>query len=103
MSTSFAGASIYTRNGIMDLSTRMVTKLTTSKTPKSKDSDFIITSILKKAGKPMKTKELQNEVQKVRSFCPSSSIVGLNLLRTAGKIKGKRSKNNKGWIWWIED
>jgi hypothetical protein len=81
----------------------MVTELTTSITPKSKDSDFIITSILKKAGKHMTTRELQNEVQKVRSFCPSSSIVGLNLLRIAGKIKGKRSENNKGWIWWIED
>ena len=75
----------------------------TSKTPKSKDSDFIITNILKEARKPLTTRELQNEVQKVKSFCPSSSVVGLNILRIAGVIKGKRADDNKGWIWWIED
>ena len=78
-------------------------ELTTSKTPKSKDSDFIVTNILKEAGGPLTTRELQNEVQKVTSFCPSSSVVGLNLLRIAGVIKGKRAEENKGWIWWIED
>ena len=51
----------------------------------------------------MTTRELQDEVRKVSSFCPSSSVVGLNLLRIAGVIKGKRSEENKGWIWWIED
>jgi hypothetical protein len=80
-----------------------VTELTTSRTPKSNDSDFIITSILKEAGGPLTTRELQSEVRKVSSFCPSSSVVGLNLLRIAGVIKGKRSEENKGWIWWIED
>ena len=80
-----------------------MTELTTSKTPKSKDSDFIITNILKEARKPLTTRELQNEVQKVKSFCPSSSVVGLNILRIAGVIKGKRTEDNKGWIWWIED
>ncbi len=82
---------------------RKVTELTTSRTPKSKDSEFIVTKILKEAGGPLTTRELQNEVQKVTSFCPSSSVVGLNILRIAGAIKGKRSEENKGWIWWIED
>ena len=77
--------------------------MTTSKTPKSEDSDFIVTSILKEAGGPLTTRELQAEVQKVTSFCPSSSVVGLNLLRIAGVIKGKRLEDRKGWIWWIED
>ncbi len=80
-----------------------MTELTASKAPKSKDSDFIVTNILKEAGGPLTTRELQNEVQKVTSFCPSSSVVGLNLLRIAGVIKGKRAEENKGWIWWIED
>jgi hypothetical protein len=80
-----------------------VIELTTSRTPKSNDSDFIIKSILKEAGGPLTTRELQFEVQKVTSFCPSSSVVGLNLLRIAGVIKGKRSEDKKGWIWWIED
>ena len=80
-----------------------MTDLTTSETPKKDDSDFIITSILKEAGGPLTTRELQNEVRKVRSFCPSSSVVGLNLLRIAGAIKGKGSEEKKGWIWWIDD
>jgi hypothetical protein len=80
-----------------------VTELTNPRTSKSNDSDFIITSILKEAEGPLTTRELQNEVRKVRSFCPSSSVVGLNLLRIAGVIKGKRSEDNKGWIWWIDD
>ena len=77
--------------------------MTTSKTPKSENSDFIVTSILKEAGGPLTTRELKAEVQKVTSFCPSSSVVGLNLLRIAGVIKGKRLEDRKGWIWWIED
>ena len=80
-----------------------MTELTTSKTPKSKDSEFIVTNILREAGVPLTTRELQAEVQKVTSFCPSSSVVGLNLLRIAGVIKGKRAEEKKGWIWWIED
>ena len=66
-----------------------MTELTTSRTPKSNDSDFIIMSILKDAGSPLTTREIQNEVRKMRSFCPSASIVGLNLLRIAGVIKRK--------------
>ncbi len=91
----------YTQIG--NLRARKVIDLTTSKTPKSEDSDFIVKSILREAGGPLTTRELQNEVQKVTSFCPSSSVVGLNILRIAGAIKGKRSEENKGWIWWIED
>ncbi len=78
-------------------------ELTTSKAPKSKDSEFIVTNILREAGGPLTTRELQAEVQKVTSFCPSSSVVGLNILRIAGVIKGKRAEEKKGWIWWIED
>ena len=81
----------------------MVTELTTSSTPEREDSDFIVTSILKEAEGPLTTRELQAEVQKVTSFCPSSSVVGLNVLRIAGVIKGKRAEDRKGWIWWIED
>ncbi len=81
----------------------MVTELTASRTPEKDDSDFIVTSILRKAEGPLTTRELQAEVQKVTSFCPSSSVVGLNILRIAGAIKGKRAEGKKGWVWWIED
>jgi hypothetical protein len=80
-----------------------VTELTTSKTSKSEDSELPVVSILKEAGGPLTTRELQAEVKKVISFCPSASVIGLNLLRIAGTIKGKRLPDRKGWIWWIED
>jgi len=51
----------------------------------------------------MTTRELQAEVRKVIATCPTASVVGLNILRIAGAIKGKRSEGKKGWIWWIED
>ncbi len=69
----------------------------------SKDSELPVVNILKAADGPMTTRELQAEVRKTISFCPSSSVVGLNLLRIAGVIKGKRLEDRKGWIWWIED
>ena len=51
----------------------------------------------------MTTRELQAEVRKVITTCPSASVVGLNILRIAGAIKGKRAEDRKGWVWWIED
>ena len=74
-----------------------------SKTQKNEDSELPVVSILKEADGPMTTRELQAEVNKVISFCPSASVIGLNLLRIAGKIKGKRLSDRKGWVWWIED
>jgi hypothetical protein len=78
-----------------------VTELTTSRAPKKEGPD-LIKSILREAGSPLTTRELQSEVRKVIKTCPSASVVGLNILRIAGAIKGKRSEENKGWVWWIE-
>jgi len=77
-----------------------VTELTT---PQSKDSELPVVNILKAADGPMTTRELQAEVRKTISFCPSASVIGLNIMRIAGTIKGKRLPDRKGWIWWIED
>ena len=62
----------------------------------------LIISILRKAGKPMTTRELQEEVHKHVSFCISDSIVALNLLRIRGAIKGKRDEQGST-VWWVED
>ena len=77
-----------------------MTELTT---PKSKDSELPVVTILREADGPMTTRQLQAEIRKTISFCPSASAIGLNLLRIAGTIKGKRLPDRKGWIWWIED
>ena len=63
----------------------------------------LIVEILRAAGEPLTTKEVQAETRKVRAFHPLSSAVGLNMLRRAGVIKGERNQEHKGWIWWVED
>ena len=61
----------------------------------------LIKAILREAGKPLTTRQLQEEVHKRVSFCLSDSIVALNLMRVGGSIKAKREGN--GWVWWVED
>ena len=63
----------------------------------------VIIDILKKAGEPLSTREIQEETQKKLVRCPDSTIVFLNRLRLKGVIKGERSKERRGWIWWVED
>jgi hypothetical protein len=57
--------------------------------------------ILKKAGKPITTREVGKEMHKLQLRCPDSTIVFLNKLRQKDLIQGKRSKEQRGWIWWI--
>ena len=61
----------------------------------------LIKSILMEAENPLTTRQLQEEVKKVVSFCLADSIVALNIMRVRGTIKGKRTEDRK-WVWWIE-
>ena len=61
----------------------------------------LIKSILSEADGPLTTRQLQDEVKKVVSFCLSDSIVALNLMRIRGTIKGKRIEDRK-WVWWVD-
>jgi len=61
----------------------------------------LIESILMEAKKPLTTRQLQQEVQKLVPFCLTDNVIALNLMRIRGTIKGKRIENS--WIWWIED
>lgn len=60
----------------------------------------LIVSILREAKRPLTTRQLQEEVQKVNPHCVSSNVIVLNLMRISGTIKGKRVENS--WTWWIE-
>jgi hypothetical protein len=62
----------------------------------------LIVSILKEAGKPLTTRQLQEETQKIHTRCLSSSIVALNIMRIRGTIKGKRTED-KSWVWWVDN
>lgn len=61
----------------------------------------LIISILREAGKPLTTRQVQEEVKKIHNFCIASNVVSLNYMRIRGTIKGKHE--NKTWIWWVDD
>jgi hypothetical protein len=61
-----------------------------------------IMSILRKAGKPISTRQVGEEMQRLQLRCPDSTIVFLNRLRQRELIQGERNKEERGWIWWID-
>jgi hypothetical protein len=68
-----------------------------------KDAVELILSVLRVAVRPMTTREVQEETEKRMVRCPDSTAVFLNKLRLSGLIKGERSNDRRGWIWWVED
>ena len=62
----------------------------------------VILDILRNAGNPLSTREIQGETQKRLVRCPDSTIVFLIRLRLKGVINGERSKERRGWIWWVD-
>ena len=71
-----------------------------TRVPEGDEAIDAILDILKKAGKPVTTREVGEEMQKLQLRCPDSTIVFLNRLRKNGVINGERSKELRGWIWW---
>ena len=71
-----------------------------ARVPEGDEAVNAILGILKKAGKPVTTREVGEEMQKLQLRCPDSTIVFLNRLRKNGVINGERSKELRGWIWW---
>jgi len=67
-----------------------------------KEAIEIILSILKKADKPLSTRDIEGETRKQLITCPDNTPVFLNKLRLKGIIKGQLSPERRGWIWWIE-
>ncbi len=61
-----------------------------------------ILSILREAGAPVTTRIVGEEMQKRQLRCPDTTIVFLNRLRKREIIHGERSREKRGWIWWID-
>lgn len=69
----------------------------------SEEESFdMIMNILKSAGKPLTTRDVEGEIRKSLISCPDSLPVLLNRLRLKGIVKGKLSTEHRGWIWWID-
>jgi predicted transcriptional regulator len=69
--------------------------------PEPDEAEEAILSIIKNAGKPITTRNVGLEMQKLQLRCPDTTIVFLNKLRKKGIIQGERSKELRGWIWWV--
>jgi hypothetical protein len=61
-----------------------------------------ILKILREAGKPLTTREVQKIVDGHRLRCPDSTILFLSRLKNKGIIEGVHSEEKRGWVWWIE-
>jgi hypothetical protein len=61
----------------------------------------VIVEILREAGEPLTTRQIQEETDRRRLQCPDSTIVILNRLRKQGIIEGERSRQRRSWIWWL--
>lgn len=67
------------------------------------ESLALILSVLKEAGKPLTTRDVDGEIRKRFLWCPDTLPVLLNRLRMRGLVKGQLSAERKGWIWWVEN
>ena len=67
-----------------------------------KEAVELVISILKEAGKPLTTREIEEKTRKRMASCPDKTPVFLNRLRIKGIIEGQLSTERRGWIWWIK-
>ena len=67
-----------------------------------KEAVELVVSILKEAGKPLTTREIEGETRKRMASCPDKTPVFLNKLRIKGILEGHLSAERRGWIWWIK-
>jgi repressor of nif and glnA expression len=71
------------------------------RTLKDDEADKLILQLLKEAGRPLSTREVQEETQKRLVRCPDSTVVFLNKLRIRGLVHGEMNKEKRGWVWWV--
>ncbi len=69
---------------------------------KEKDAKELIISFLSKAVAPLTTRMVEEMVQGQGKQCPDSAVRFLAKMRYKGQIKGKLSREHRGWIWWVE-
>jgi len=62
----------------------------------------LILSILESAGKPMTTRQIEDETRKRLVQCPDKTPVFLNRLRLKGLIEGRLSAEQRAWVWWLK-
>ena len=67
-----------------------------------KEAIKIILDILRKAERPLTTREIEEETGKLLVSCPDSTPVFLNKLRIQGTLEGQLSRERRAWVWWVK-
>ena len=62
----------------------------------------LVINLLKEAGSPLTTREIEEKTRKHRVSCPDSTPMFLNKLRLKGILGGELSREKRGWVWWIK-
>ncbi|MEM2109089.1 MAG: hypothetical protein QW327_01170 [Candidatus Odinarchaeota archaeon] len=60
-----------------------------------------IIELLKNAGRPLTTTQIEAEINRMGLKCPDSPARYLNQLRLKGVIKGELSIAAKSWVWFL--
>jgi len=63
------------------------------------ESEKLVLGLLGRIGRPMTTREIQEEAEKAKIQCPDSTIAFLNRLRIKGLVHGTLSKDKNSWVW----
>ena len=66
------------------------------RTLKGEEAVDLILRVLREAGRPLTTREVQAETEKRLVRCPEPTVVFLNRLRIKGLVNGERSREGKG-------
>jgi len=61
-----------------------------------------ILNILRKAERPLTTREIEEETKKLLVSCPDNTPIFLNRLRIQGILEGQLSREKRAWVWWIK-
>lgn len=67
------------------------------------ESEKLVLGLLRRTGRPMTTREIQEEAEKAKIQCPDSTIAFLNRLRIKGLVRGTLSKDRSSWVWSLPD
>ena len=67
------------------------------------EAEALVLKVLREAGGPLLTKDVEAKVRADGAQCPDSAARFLNKLRFKGKIKGELDIEKRGWKWWLEE
>ena len=72
------------------------------RTQTPEEAQEFIVDLLRQAGRPLRTREIEERNQDRGTKCPDSAVLFLKKLQMKGVIKGEVSVELGGWVWWVD-